>query len=364
MAYRFKLREPLGKGVRRIGLEQIEQVEAKLRAEDDVATAVHDARRCLKRLRALLRLIRPGLEAEVYRNETQRIAQVGRMLAGARDRFVMCQTVARVEKATGPLGDDCAAKIIALITDGHDLTAPPDAETRREALRKLGISRKFFSGSTLRGLTMTDVWEGLEKSYRKNRQACKEAYRRPTDENFHAWRKAVQQHWRHMSLLSRAWPEAMTARAAEAKAISQILGEDHDLAVLVAFVSQNRDKLPEEAVDSLVQHAKSAQKDLRALAKLHGDRLLLEKPEDLVGRISGYWDATKDLLRSEDHVFQTSGGPTDPGAVASAPPASGEQAADVQADDANAPEASPPEPEEPIRLDRLTRRSVRKRASA
>ena len=34
--------------------------EEKLASKDDVAGSIHDARRCLKRLRALIRLVRPA----------------------------------------------------------------------------------------------------------------------------------------------------------------------------------------------------------------------------------------------------------------------------------------------------------------
>src|SRR4029079_19518957 len=97
MTYRFKLQEPIGPGVRRIGLEQIEIAEAKLSSKEDVAAAIHDARRCLKRVRALLRLIRPGLEEDVYRREVERLASTGKLLSGARDLDVMRQTLRKLE---------------------------------------------------------------------------------------------------------------------------------------------------------------------------------------------------------------------------------------------------------------------------
>ena len=92
MTYRFKLQEPIGQGVRRIGLEQVEIAEAKLSSKEDVSAAIHDARRCLKRARALLRLIRPGLEESDYRREAERLAGIGKLLSGARDLDVMRQT--------------------------------------------------------------------------------------------------------------------------------------------------------------------------------------------------------------------------------------------------------------------------------
>src|SRR6516225_8981442 len=97
MTYRFKLQEPIGQGVRRVGLEQIEIAAAKLADKDDISTAIHDARRCLKRLRALLRLIEPGLAEGLYRREDARLAGIGRLLSGARDLDVMRQTLIKLE---------------------------------------------------------------------------------------------------------------------------------------------------------------------------------------------------------------------------------------------------------------------------
>jgi hypothetical protein len=97
MTYRFKLQEPIGQGVRRVGLEQIEIAEAKLSSKDDISAAIHDARRCLKRVRALLRLIRPGLEESVYRREAERLAGIGKLLSGVRDLEVMRQTLGKLE---------------------------------------------------------------------------------------------------------------------------------------------------------------------------------------------------------------------------------------------------------------------------
>ena len=71
MAYRFKLQEPIAQEVRRVALEQIDIAEEKLASKDDVASAIHDARRCLKRLRALIRLVRPALGEDVYRRESR-----------------------------------------------------------------------------------------------------------------------------------------------------------------------------------------------------------------------------------------------------------------------------------------------------
>ena len=293
MTYRFKLREPVSEGVHRIGLSQIEMAEARLNCDDDI-TAVHDARRCLKRLRALLRLIRPALAEAVYERETKRLAGIGRLLAGERDRHVMQQTLLKLESQFGPLADNAGKHVRSCLAQAHKGAKSGSAgDVRRKALSQLKPVRKAFAGPHIEHIELEHLMEGQELTYRKARRAFGKAYEQPSDESFHHWRKTVQQHWRHMQLLSRGWPEALSARADEAKALSQILGEDHDLAVLVAFLREHAGSaLKPEDIDLLEKRCRSCQAELRDLAKHRGARLLAEPAKNLKTRLNAYWAAS------------------------------------------------------------------------
>ena len=67
------------------------------REPDDAA--VHDARRELKRARALLRLLRATLHARVYRGADLLLRDAGRSLAQARDVAVLAMALERVRIA-------------------------------------------------------------------------------------------------------------------------------------------------------------------------------------------------------------------------------------------------------------------------
>ncbi len=297
MTYRFKLQEPLASGVSRIGLEQVDIAEGRLVRSDDVATVIHDARRCLKRLRALLRLVRPALDERTFRREIKRVADVGKQLAGARDHHVMLQTLAKLEHRFGALPNGAGVKLKKLMANGRGPNSRrASALERRQALAGLEQTRAFFARAAHRTIALEHVMEGMERAYRKARRAFRAAYESPSDEAFHSWRKATQQHWRHMQLLSRGWPEVLGGRAAEAKELSRLLGDDHDLAVLLAFVTDRGKAVPSpDDLAGLAQRCRSCQSDLRDLAKPYGDRLFAERAGDLSDRVGCYWSAARRL---------------------------------------------------------------------
>jgi hypothetical protein len=82
---------------------------------------------------------------------------------------------------------------------------------------RLRKGAEALAGVALDARSYDPAWDGLEKVYRKARRAFAVAYAEPDDEAFHEWRKAVQQHWRHMALIANAWPDAMKAREALAR---------------------------------------------------------------------------------------------------------------------------------------------------
>ena len=59
-------------------------------------------------------------------------------------------------------------------------------------------------------------------------------------ESLHEWRKRVKHLWYHHTLLRSLWPPVMEVTGDEAHALSDHLGDDHDLAVLAAWVERAR----------------------------------------------------------------------------------------------------------------------------
>jgi CHAD domain-containing protein len=83
----------LASGLRDTTLEQFDQVIAALAEPGDLDRAVHEARKAMKRIRALLRLVRPVIGDDVYRVENAILRDTARIIAPIRDGRVMVDTV-------------------------------------------------------------------------------------------------------------------------------------------------------------------------------------------------------------------------------------------------------------------------------
>jgi CHAD domain-containing protein len=301
MAFRFKLSEPFEEGCKRIAREQIERAQCQLKAPSDPVLAVHETRKALKRLRALLRLIRPALGDAAFHEENSQLRDIAGSLSSARDRHVLLETVTKLEAASSVAREGLGQVLREVLTATNGEQSPTvEVTAMKKAQGRLAEAKKRLGKLQLAGKGFDIVGPGLEASYRKTRRALHAAYVECSDESFHEWRKGTQQHWRHMMLLSRAWPEDLAARVSEARRLSQLLGDDHDLVLLVAFVQSDAGARigPARAV-TLEKLVRQRQTELRTLAHPAGLRLFAEGARALQRRMAAYWDAAVALKEHE-----------------------------------------------------------------
>jgi len=297
MAYRFKLGEPFDDGCRRIAVDQIERAQSQLHGKGDQAIAVHETRKALKRLRALLRLIRPAMGEGAFKQENAQLRDIGLSLSGERDRHVLLETVNKLEGAAGFGRRGLVGSVRECIAAANGEGAPLSL---KQAQGRLADAKKRLAELHIDGSGFDVVGAGLERSYGKARRAFCEAYEEQTDEAFHDWRKGTQAHWRQMTLLSRAWPDYLGARASEARNLSQLVGDDHDLAMLVDFVHSNAAAgLGNEQAAIVEKAARQRQTELRETAKPRGERLFADAPRRLRRSIAIYWQSAVALKEHE-----------------------------------------------------------------
>lgn len=302
MAYRLKPGRQISRSVRAIGTDQIDRVLAKFSAKNGRGTAVHDARKAMKRLRALLHLIKPAMAKGAFASNEARIKMIARSLSGARDAQAMLETVHKLETLDGaanvaPVSAALRAHLQAKCAEAERGLDGSGANQLRKLLKE---AKGSFAQLSLEQDEFAVVAATLEKDYRKARHAFSRAYRLGEDEAFHEWRKYVQRHWRQLLLVAPSWPKAIRPHVALARNLSEILGEDHDLSVLAGIVKTQGDELgASDAIEAYLSLCRTRQAELRKIAHDLGARLLAEKPGSLSRRISAYW-ATAETFDDEE----------------------------------------------------------------
>ena len=99
----------------------------------------------------------------------------------------------------------------------------------------------------------------------------------------------MQVHWRQMRLLTAVWPKVIDARARAAQDLAQVLGEDHDLAVLGAFAREARDVLTPAEQGLIADACRKRHDELRAGALEEARRLFVLKPRAFGAEVAEYW---------------------------------------------------------------------------
>jgi CHAD domain-containing protein len=286
--FRLHRREAMPAGIRRIACGQIDAAVDALGAGAFVnpSEAVHVCRKRFKRVRATARLVNGELAGDAYRLENAAFRDLGRRLSRARDGHVMLETL-----------DALCARYALEIPPGAfaDLRAAliEDCQASEQRLRERVVAGASIVDELRAARTRVAHWRlehdavsalapGFERTYRRGRRAFVAARKDPTDENLHELRKRAKDIWHAAQILRPTAPKMMKTLADRAHRLSDLVGSDHDLAVLSQQVDQRPECLADE-FDAALLHAliarrrRRVQREAIELAK----RIFAAKPREL-----------------------------------------------------------------------------------
>jgi CHAD domain-containing protein len=292
MAYRFKRDvASVQDGVREIAGELIQDAIDRVSAQrKDVNDVVHFARKSCKKVRGLVRLIRPVFGE--YEAENAAFRDAGRGLSALRDCGVLIETYdGLLEVYSDQVDRSTFAPIRRRLTAMQkELTERDDVPGMLQTFeRVMTRARKRAHRWVIETDGFNALEPGLRKSYKAARRAMDAAAKDPTADNFHEWRKRVKDHWYHSRLLWPVWQKPMKVHGEVADELGDILGRHHDLEVF-------RQKLTERqlgeasALEVLAGLAGRRQKTLEEEAFSIGARLLAEPAGSVAVRWRSYWD--------------------------------------------------------------------------
>ena len=176
-------------GIRRVITEQLQKAASSLPSSGvkpaKVDRGIHEARRSIKKVRGVLRLIQPQLHA-AYWAETGQLRALGRRLSDLRDAAVMPEVFDGLQANGGKQFETIHTGLLKDLQElrGRDDLAALLSETR-SGLRHIG---RRVEDWCVPGDADTVTHSGYSDTYQRGKSALRDAVENPSPETLHRFR--------------------------------------------------------------------------------------------------------------------------------------------------------------------------------
>ena len=290
MAFRLQPDESITRGIRRLAKKELRSARAVLlKSVPPPDEAIHEARKSVKKVRAILDLIKAD-DGEGLGGSRKRLREINQTLSQLRDADAMVETVQAIEDRNRALLRQRTSTAIrrrlakrkkraleAAHADGVWKTIDRDCRELVETIKRAQPSHRRFGV----------LAPGIRRAYRGGRKAMARARESRRAADFHEWRKQVKTLWYQLRLLE-GCSAAVTRDVARLNRVETCLGDDHNVAMLGEVLSAD---LPAADLESFRRAATRYQGQLRrralaAAAKTYGHTTVV-----FMRTIKGAWKA-------------------------------------------------------------------------
>lgn len=291
MAFTFYKSESIRFGIRRIIREQVNLILLSLgRSADNYDEEIHSSRKSMKKIRALLALIKFELGREEFRRINIFYRDIGRKLSGVRDLAVMMNFLVNLKKDAGiPNG-----KIDRILFELDEEYHQTKINRKLEDNIITGIKNDLLSA-----LKEIDEWQfsstgfdvikpGLQRVYSEGLGCMHTAIENPLPENYHKWRKHGKYLWYSVKLLQKSWKNVLTEYSNSLEDLTESLGEAQDISQIRKYLTK---KNIEDGNDNNYLLAILAEKREALYQKAIplGKKIFSENPESFTARMESYY---------------------------------------------------------------------------
>jgi CHAD domain-containing protein len=288
MSFSFREGDDVAQQVRDIALGQARKALESARSGADFDKTVHGLRRRCKKLRGLVRLVKPNFKQ--FQRENADLREAANLFGSARDARVMVETLDTLTGVgQGLLAVQDASAARHMLVDRAERLAN-SGEHQDELDQFITIIEAFSQRAEdwsfeTKGFAL--VGDGLEKTYRQFTEGFIQALELQTPEDMHEWRKQAKYHFFHVSLLADSAPDVLGAREKLLDRLGEHLGDHHNLAVLEATLREEGNEIGE--TDAIFTAIQEQQARLADSAFALGRQLTAEKPAALRRRFKSFW---------------------------------------------------------------------------
>lgn len=220
--------------VRRYLRRGIRKALELLKREPLTDEAVHDIRRKLKKLRAVLRLARGGMSRKRFHRINLCLRNAGAPLSELRDAKVLVTTWKELCGSEGSFPElrEPALSVLEERLESarkHVLGAGAVIDTVSDNLRR---ARKLVSSWPSSRMEMSTLEDGLRRAHSRGCEALRAAIAHPSDDAYHELRKRAKDLHNASAFLQKAARGEGHSLLTSTGRIGELLRDDRDLAML------------------------------------------------------------------------------------------------------------------------------------
>lgn len=250
-------------------------------APNHPSLSVHEYRKTIRRLRAMVRLLRGIIDRDALRSIDTGLRSAVLPTSGLRDARILLATLERVPPIEG-------TKKLRKELTGRWESSLEELETRGEEARVLESSRRPLArlpAALAEALPTTispeELQEAARQSYRRARRTVRTAVRVPEDAAIHRARKRVKELRYQLEWLVEISSKRVRKRQRRLANLAQELGEVTDFLVLEESVERDRE-------DLRGLHPRKLTKRLRQLLLARFDEVVVNLEELFEERSSAF----------------------------------------------------------------------------
>jgi CHAD domain-containing protein len=251
------------------------------RAAAEPEESVHEYRKSVRRVRAVVSLLRPALGPKTAQGFAHELRRAFAETGALRDANVLLASLRLV-----PAGNDPER---AEIESALERESREDGDEARRALEKgseilkpLPAALRVVLPETF---SMDDLDRGLTRSARRVQATLERAIETRTDADFHEWRKRVKELRYQVEMLASSGSPALRRREKKLSALAEDLGETTDLILLEAALQARiaRGEIPDAPGLTGAIHSTIAERSRELLAR--GREMFAPSPGDFAREV-------------------------------------------------------------------------------
>lgn len=302
MSYAIRTKETFEKGIERIIYDQTKKTIGHLMQRKNVHEGVHDARRCMKMIRAVWRLIRDDLEESEYQKKNSFYRDAARQISDLRDLAALLETLEMMGKMNAKVSAWISYQAFKkeLQQKIKDLDATGTSSGANSLPKQVGAFL-LSNYSEINRFQLSEnyrdkVISSIQRVYTRGYRACRICKDNPTPENMHEWRKRGKYLRYQLRILRNVWPALFGVWEKELHQLTDYLGDYNNLSVMKEHLLDETYALKKIYRTAMTREADRHQQRLHASAVKIGVLLYHEQPYVFARRIEGYlsnWEVWK-----------------------------------------------------------------------